>query len=187
MMTTPIPKGFTSVMAGRIEPPAALDFFPTPPWATRTLIHHVFPKLGIDIENIGMIWEPACGEGHMAAVLAEISSAEVIATDIFDYGFGKAPVDFLNREPYVGSPDWIITNPPFKVALEFALRALDLAHRGVALLVRTVWLEGGERYKRLFGSTPPTVFAHSPRGCRCRRAAGIRMAPLQQATLGLSG
>jgi hypothetical protein len=31
------PKGFTSVMARRLEPPDALDFFCTPPWATRAL------------------------------------------------------------------------------------------------------------------------------------------------------
>jgi len=33
-------------MAQRREPPAALDYFPTPPWATRALFHHVLPALG---------------------------------------------------------------------------------------------------------------------------------------------
>jgi hypothetical protein len=36
-----IPQGAQSVMAGRREPPDALDFFPTPPWATRALLYDV--------------------------------------------------------------------------------------------------------------------------------------------------
>ena len=34
-VTASRPKGCTSVMARRLEPPDALDFFCTPPWATR--------------------------------------------------------------------------------------------------------------------------------------------------------
>jgi hypothetical protein len=49
----------------------------------------------------------------MAAMLAEIVGAKVIATDIFDYGFGKAPVDFLVRE-LTSARRTGITNPPFK-------------------------------------------------------------------------
>ena len=67
----PTAKGFTAVMAQRREPPDALDYFPTPPWATRALFRHVLPALGI--EAIGRVWEPACGEGHMAAVIAEFA------------------------------------------------------------------------------------------------------------------
>jgi hypothetical protein len=47
-------------------------------------------------------------------------------------------------------PDWIITNPPFNLACEFALRAISIAHAGVALLVRSAWSEGGDRYRDLF-------------------------------------
>jgi hypothetical protein len=39
------------------------------PWATRALFRHVLPAIGVDA--IGSVWEPACGEGHMAAVVAE--------------------------------------------------------------------------------------------------------------------
>src|SRR5262245_62982164 len=90
---------------------------------------------------MGSIWEPACGEGHMAAVIAEFTSA-VIASDVFDYGYGTAPHDFLYDDPLT-TPDWIITNPPFSIACEFTLRALKLASTGVAMLVRTQWIEGG--------------------------------------------
>jgi hypothetical protein len=87
-------KGFTAVMAQRREPPDALDYFPTPPWATRALFKHVLPLL--DGEAIGGVWEPACGEGHMAAVIAEFAGGPVVASDVFDYGYGTAPHDFLH-------------------------------------------------------------------------------------------
>ena len=44
----PSAKGLTAVMARRREPPDALDYFPTPPWATRALFRHVLPALGIE-------------------------------------------------------------------------------------------------------------------------------------------
>jgi hypothetical protein len=77
-------RGFTAVMAQRREPPAALDFFPTPPWATRALFRHVLPELGIGA--IGSVWEPACGEGHMAAVIGELARSPVVASRIFAHG-----------------------------------------------------------------------------------------------------
>jgi len=153
---TNIAKGFTSVMARRREPPQALNFFPTPLWATRALFRHVLPALGI--ETIKSVWEPACGEGHMAAVIREFADEPITASDIFDYGYGTAPHDFLHDAP-LAKPNWIITNPPFALACEFALRAIDLASTGAAMLVRTQWIEGVGRYKKLFRDRPPTVYA----------------------------
>jgi protein-L-isoaspartate O-methyltransferase len=94
---TPRTKGFTAVMAQRREPPDALDYFPTPLWSTRALFRHVLPAL--DVGAVGSVWEPACGEGHMAAVMAEFAREPVIASDIFNYGYGTAPHDFLYDAP----------------------------------------------------------------------------------------
>jgi hypothetical protein len=143
-------------MALRREPPDALDFFPTPPWATRALFRHVLPAIGANA--VGIAWEPACGEGHMAEVIAEFASGQIIASDIFDYGYGRAPVDFVNDAP-LARPEWIITNPPFNLACEFTLHALDLASAGVAMLCRTTWIEGKARYEKLFRDRPPTLYA----------------------------
>lgn len=148
--------GFTAVMAQRREPPDALDFFPTPPWATRALFRHVLPAIGV--ESIASAWEPACGEGHMAAAAAEFTTGPVVASDIFDYGYGTAPHDFLHDAPLT-RPEWIFSNPPFNLACEFTLRALDLAAQGVAMLVRTQWIEGARRYERLFRDRPPAIYA----------------------------
>jgi hypothetical protein len=152
----PTTTGFTAVMAQRREPPDALDFFPTPPWATRALFRNVLPALGV--EAIGSVWEPACGEGHMAAVIGEFARGPIVASDIFNYSYGTAPHDFLHDKP-LSTVDWIITNPPFSLACEFTLRALELASKGVAILVRTQWIEGAGRYEKLFRDRPPTVYA----------------------------
>jgi hypothetical protein len=136
-------------MAQRREPRDALDYFATPPWATRPLFVHVLPQLGV--QRLGQVWEPACGEGHMAAALAEFAEA-VSASDVFSYGYGTTPIDFLSDGPPWGRPRWIITNPPFVAACEFTLRALDLTEEGVAMLVRTQWIIDGRIACRLAGA-----------------------------------
>jgi hypothetical protein len=148
--------GFVAVMARRREAPRSLDFFPTPPWVTRALFKHVLPELGG--RAIDSVWEPACGNGQMAEVIAEFLTAPVVASDIFQYGYGLAPLDFLNDPPAM-HPEWIITNPPFNLACEFTLHALSLATEGVAMLVRTQWIESIGRYEKLFRDQPPELYA----------------------------
>lgn len=155
----------SAVMAQRREPPDSLDFFPTPPWATRALTETVLQQiLGVSDLAWSTCWEPAAGEGHMAEVLREAFKS-VIASDVFDYG--RYPVhDFLQPDGLFPSgwhppsrPDWIITNPPFNHAAEFAELALERSKGNVALLVRLSWLEGAERFYRLFLPRPPAVVA----------------------------
>lgn len=147
----------TAVMARRTEPADSLDFFPTPPWATRAFLEHVLHLVWPELDRFDCVaWDPACGEGHMAAVLAE-RFAQVEASDIHDYGFGRV-ADFLVPGPKPVA-QWIFTNPPFKLALEFVLDALELAARGVAVLVRTQFLEGQDRYRKLFRYRPPNLVA----------------------------
>ena len=104
-----------------------------------------------------MCLEPACGAGHMAKVLKEYFG-EVWAADAFHYGYGPVR-DFLTYPYEAGSVDWVITNPPFRLAEEFVLRAQRVARRGVAILARTVFLESAGRYEAIFRETPPTKFA----------------------------
>lgn len=150
--------GFTSVMAARRSPPDALDFFPTPPWATRAgveLICELDERAAAS--NVG-VSEPACGAGHMALVLQE-HFGDVAASDVFDYGWGAETADFLADDwasPYL---DWIVTNPPFKVGARFAELAIRRARRGVALLCRSAFAEGERRHRNLFAPFPPAVIA----------------------------
>jgi hypothetical protein len=145
-----------SHMAQRSEPHDSLDFFPTPPWATRAFIAQVaYPVLGVRTDDI--VLEPACGEGHMAEPL-RAAYPLTIASDIHRYGYGEV-FDFLEAGDNLATADWTFTNPPFNAAVAFARKALQISRRGVALLVRTQWLHTIERYE-LFRDHPPFVIAY---------------------------
>lgn len=150
----------TAVMQRRhVEIGDGLDYYPTPPWATRALCRYVLEP-GVISEHT--VWEPACGEGYMARTLEEYFRS-VVATDIADYGGQDGIHDFLGQaDPpecvtYV-PPRWMITNPPFKWADGFVFRALDMG-MNVAVLVRTAFLEGKKRHAELFTKYPPTTIA----------------------------
>lgn len=102
-----------------------------------------------------LIWECACGEGHMSKVL-EAAGHKVISTDLVYRGFGeKDPLDFLKSDITDFQGD-IITNPPYKYALEFAVKALETVRKGgkVALFLKLLFLEGKKR-KEFFKKYPP--------------------------------
>ena len=142
-------------MAQRAELKSSLDDFPTPPWATRALIEHVIASRA-PLKAMTCL-EPACGRGHMAVSLAEYFK-EVVAYDVFEYGFGRV-ADFFETQYPDQSFDWVITNPPFKLGEEFINRSMKIARHGVAMLTRTVFIESVGRYERLFKSSPPSRFA----------------------------
>jgi len=144
-----------AVMAQRTEAKDSPDDFPTPPWATRALIEHVLGKK--NIKNKQTCLEPACGAGHMAKVLKEYFG-QVQCSDAYDYGYGVKR-DFLSKPYDAASYDWVITNPPFRLAEEFLLSALAVARCGVAILARTVFLESASRYNTIFRESPPSKFA----------------------------
>lgn len=148
-----------AVMAQRHEAADSLDFFPTPPWATRALCEHVLIGGGERRDTLAQqtCHEPACGQGHMVRPLAEYFAA-VTASDCHRYGFGVA-FDFLMPGKPLCRPDWIITNPPFRLASQFVLRGLEVAKVGVAMLVRTVFIESADRHANLFSVHRPSYFA----------------------------
>lgn len=143
-----------AVMSQRTEPATSPDDFPTPPWATRALVEHI---IGADVTRQASCLEPACGRGYMSAPLDEYFE-KVDAADIIDYGQRNVR-DFLEMPVLSHTHDWVITNPPFRLAEEFVERALLVARRGVAILARTVFLESVGRYRGIFANTPPTTFA----------------------------
>ncbi|MCJ8142944.1 hypothetical protein MKI84_08445 [Ancylobacter sp. A5.8] len=153
-MTAMLPFGARAIMSSRQEPPDSLDFFPTPPWATRAFVKFVaLPILGVN-PDLDIIDEPACGEGHMAEPLRETFQF-VSASDIHPYGYGEVS-DFLFSND---ACDWVFTNPPFNLAVEFVRKSLSVASRGCAFLVRTAWLHTDERH-HLFTEHPPHVVAY---------------------------
>jgi hypothetical protein len=155
----------SAVMQQRTEAHDSLDDFPTPPWATRALFEHVIlPNTGLlgrhDLRR-ATAWEPCANRGHMALPLQEYFG-RTYATDIHDYGMGYPQHDFLM--PYLPphfdvAVDWIVTNPPFRLAEQIIQRGRDEALQGVAVLVRSAFLEGVDRYNTLFSISPPTLVA----------------------------
>jgi hypothetical protein len=161
-----------AVMAQRIEPHDSLDDFPTQPWATRALVKHVImPALAVFdpaafVKTLSA-WEPACNRGHMAKPLKEYFG-RVYCTDVHDYGWDEQTSvhDFL----FPGGPpapidatgaDWVITNPPFRLAEQFILRSFQVpGWQGTAVIVRTSFLESVGRYENLFKKNPPSIIAH---------------------------
>lgn len=144
-----------AVMAQRIEARDSPDDFPTPPWATRALVEYVLGDKPAKARQTCL--EPACGAGHMAKVLEEYFG-QVHCSDAYDYEYGDIR-DFLERPYPPKSYDWVITNPPFRLAEEFLLNALEVAKCGVAILARTVFLESAGRYRAIFQDMPPSKFA----------------------------
>ena len=141
-----------AVMQQRSEPHDSLDDFPTPPWATRALCWEI---LGMPFPHKLTAREPAANRGHMVKPLREYFG-QVEASDIFDYGAGFPQADYLfgpNPDPV----DWTITNPPFRLAEHFIARALRTSRQGVAVIVRSAFLEGTTRHKTLFSATPPSL------------------------------
>lgn len=143
----------SAVMQQRTEPHDGLDDFPTPPWATRALCDW----LSRNVEDLSHMTcrEPAANRGHMVMPLGEYFG-EVLASDVADYGAGFPVWDYLNPALTVNQTDWTITNPPFKHAAEFIMRARQQSRRGVAMILRTAFLESKGRYEGLFSTSPPS-------------------------------
>jgi SAM-dependent methyltransferase len=125
-----------------------LEFFPTPPWATRAIIElmkanngGLLPFLEAQCKR-PLILDPACGRGHLLVPLSEYGYG-VRGTDIHDYGKGYQVVDFLGD--YSGSFRVLFMNPPFSLAEEFILKGLSMA-RDVMCLARLSLLCSQGRY-----------------------------------------
>ncbi len=130
---------------------APLEFYPTPPEATRALL---------SVESFdGPIWECACGDG---AISSELTAAgyDVTSTDLVDRGFGAGGHDFLKSDTPLAKH--IITNPPYGthgLGDAFVRRALMHTRKtggSVAMLLNLRSLANPDRHKK-FVKTPPSA------------------------------
>jgi hypothetical protein len=115
----------------------------------------------------GMIWECACGEGHLSERILQYNP-NVLSTDLIDRGYGFGGVDFLECE---SSPAMnIITNPPFKDATRFVYKGIEILpeHGKLALFLPLRFLESQER-KKLFTLHPPRVLYVSSSRILCAK------------------
>ena len=117
------------------------DFYPTPPEATYALLDF----LKID-PGKAVIWEPACGEGHMVEQMKKMGYS-VIGTDVVN------GTDFLKDNP-PRDFNWIITNPPFSLSEQFIRKCIEYK-RPFALLLKSQYWHAKKRLQ-LFRKHPPT-------------------------------
>ena len=128
------------------------DFYPTPQYAVEELLKRE--------KFEGNIWECACGEGDISEVFKR-NGFEVISTDLVNRGYGEQ-IDFFESNIVA---DNIVTNPPYKHALEFVEQAKKQSRKKIAMFLKTVWLESESRYKMFQDTEFPlkTVYQFSKR------------------------
>lgn len=137
--------------ASRRSGRAPLEFYPTPPEATRALL---------SVEDFdGSIWEPACGDGAISRELIK-AGYDVTSTDLAERGYGEGGYDFLKSAKPLAKH--IITNPPYGthgLGDAFVRRALIHARKTdgtVAMLLNLRSLANPDRHKK-FVKTPPSA------------------------------
>lgn len=133
-----------AAMAGGNGAQREHGFYPTPPEATAALLQrlHGWPR---------DVLEPSCGDGAMSRVL-ETFGYRVTSRDLIDRGYGETGVDFLtDKRPWTNA---VITNPPFKLADKFILRAKTVGASHLALLLKTSFWSAAGRLK-VWDEWPP--------------------------------
>ena len=91
------------------------DFYSTDPNSLKVFLDRIKQD---NIELSDTIWEPCVGSGTLADVLKQYGY-KVFVSDIIDRGYaGTITQDFLNLPEDIIWQGDILTNPPFKYALE---------------------------------------------------------------------
>ena len=143
------------------------DFYATEPKAAHLLLN--------EEAFAPVIWECACGQGHLSKVF-ERAGYSVRSTDLVYRGFGEfEPVDFLLLRDGSSFDGDIITNPPYKYALEFVQQALHVIKVGhkVAMFLKLTFLEGRKRKDFFLRYPPKTVYVFASR-ILCVRNGGFQ-------------
>lgn len=152
-----------------------LDFYETPPWATRLLIEAVRQGTDEDFEWKGDALEPCSGNGAIARVLGS-SGLRVLTNDIDPRRQTDLHLDAREPELYRAAAaalygrsalrtrlDWVVTNPPFSVAFPILRQSLAHARIGVAFLLRLSFLEPTRERGWLLDERPPDFLLVLPR------------------------
>lgn len=146
------------------------DYYATDPIAIDVLLN----EGNMRTEFHQNIWECACGQGHLSERLKKYGY-NVWSTDKINRGYGDGCLDFLTyNEIWNGD---IITNPPYKNALEFINHSLDIIPEGfyTAMFLKLQFLEGKTR-KQLFSDNPlKYLFVSSSRIMCAKNAEFERM------------
>lgn len=145
-------KGFLSSLgSGQLTGTRANnDFYATNPISVKGLLTK---------ENIqGDFLEPCVGEGHIINTLIKENCKlnNVMTLDLINRGYPNTVADnFLTHDFGTQKFDWIVTNPPYKLAEEFIRKSYSLLKNDgkMAFFLRIQFLESVKRYQ-LFKDLP---------------------------------
>lgn len=115
------------------------------------------------------VWECACGQGHLSERLKQYGY-DVVSSDLIDRGYGTVGVDFLQTDKQFDGD--IVTNPPYKYAIDFVEHAMQVVTGGhkVVMFLKVLFLETKAR-KRLFEKYPPKCIYVSSSRILCAKNA----------------
>ena len=90
---------------------------------------------------------------------------EVLTSDIIERNYKLDFIDDFLTDNKPAHYNWdILTNPPYKYAKEFVLKALELTGNKVYMFLKLTFLEGKARYNELFSKYPPkNIYVFSER------------------------
>jgi len=117
------------------KPRRELDFYPTPSWATKVLLHYH------PLDN-DLVLEPCSGSGDITSVLSNYT-ANIVTNDICNSRNADHHLDMTVKsswDQFENGFDWIITNPPFSEAPKIIPLAFEYGRR-MAMLLRLSYLE----------------------------------------------
>ena len=127
------------------------DYYATEPKATELLL---------EVEQFKNVLEPSSGEGHISKIL-KVHGIKVISSDIIDRGYGSK-MAFQKYKTWQGD---IITNPPYKWALECVKHALKIIPEGnkVAMFLKLQFMESKKRKPFFIANPPYRIYVSSSR------------------------
>ena len=134
------------------------DFYATDPHSVNLFLERI-KKDKIILPKT--IHEPACGQGHIAEELKR-HGYNIVSSDLYDYGYGEAGIDFLKSED---KADCFLTNPPYKFALEFVNKSIEnLNPNGISIMYLKIQFLEGKARNLFFKKYPPKyVYVNSSR------------------------
>lgn len=139
-----------------------LDFYETPSWMTRSLLHFMR-----EIRGGTRILECCSGRDAIANVMRRERGCQVLTNDVDPRHPAMTLCDATEasywRDHAPRSIEWVVTNPPFNVAQQILEHAIQHAEVGVAFLLRKTFLEPTEDRGPWLQEHPPTMIIGQPR------------------------
>lgn len=139
---------------------SGFDFYETPAFMTRSLVTF-HPAI-----SGSRVLECCAGRNAIGRVLRDEAGCTLYTNDLDPQHPANTQCDATNGKYWMHQApivDWVITNPPFNVAMKILPLAVMHARVGVAFLLRKTFLEPTEERGPWLEQHPPTRAIGEPR------------------------